>query len=92
MKRKLVGKTESITYEEMLELKKKQIDDILTQFILLMELTDMDEDKKATVKVNMSGSVGNLANICELMGLLEDDETYFAQLPFTDGVAFEEDI
>ena len=90
--RKLVGKAETITHAELEEIKVKQVDDILTMLLEAFEASGMDEEDRSTASVNIVGKIGNLMNICELQGLLEDDEMYIAKLPYNEGVKFEEDI
>ena len=90
--RKLVGKAETITYAELEEIKTKQVDDILTMLLEALEASGMDEEDRSTASVSIVGKIGNLMNICELQGLLEDDEMYITKLPYNKGVKFEEDI
>lgn len=88
--RALVGKTESITLEEAMEFRDKANTEFLYYMKSIVDEATDDEDERADISVNMAEKLGNLMSMCELVGVLMDDDMYVSRIPHNEGVRIEE--
>ena len=88
--RKLVGKTESISFEEAEELFEKHRTEFLYWMYDMIKTATDDEDEQAQAEVNMANKLGSCLSACEMMGVLEDPDVYLAKIPHNEGVRIEE--
>ena len=87
--KKLIGKTETITYEEADRMQGKALTEFVYYMSTMIDENTEDEEERANAKVNLSTKLGNLMNLCELKGVLMDPDHYIAGLPHSDGVVIE---
>lgn len=88
-KRKLQGKTETITYSEAQEMESYKLNEIIAMFVETVNQIPDDrcnEEEKATCKINFAMELGELTGITMLKGLLMDPDEFVAKLPYNDGV------
>lgn len=88
--KKLIGKTETITYEEADALRDKALTEFVYYMCTMIDDNTLDEEERANAKTNMSSKLGNLMSLCELKGLLMDPDYYIAGLPHSEGTRIEE--
>lgn len=78
----LIGKTESITYEEAKDMRDRQMTEFAYYLCQMIDENTEDEEERANAKVNMSAKLGNLLSAEKLVGILTDPDMFLAELPY----------
>ena len=86
--RALVGRGESITFEEADEIFEKLKTSYLFDVYELAKQATDDDEEISNINVNLATKLGNLLGAHELRCILEDPDIYIANIPY----AHEQDV